>query len=306
MRSMVFFYNLQVVTNSGSGGKMNKVSYKAYYILAVVICSVSLNHVNSAPTAVATPKLAPKLATFEWGDETAVPSPSPKPKASSSPKLVTSASPKLKASPSPKPKASPSPKPKASPSPKPKASPSPKPKAAPSSSPSAAAPTAPAKLELYQFKTFNDVLKDPEYSTFLQALKISGAQAALTTGKIPITMLIPPNKAWDELCKAANIKLPDLLKDVDTVKTLVYYHVLYGAYLSSYLESGKPVATLLPQSSGGYHNLMIAKDRDTNTIGFGGTGTSAVVTKPNMVVGNTGVCYAISRVLLPWKLTTTA
>jgi uncharacterized surface protein with fasciclin (FAS1) repeats len=243
---------------------------------------------QTSPSKIA-PKLGstkPPMATFQWGDEPEVPKPSPKPKTSSKPVP----------SPSPKPKASLSPKPKSSPSPQPK---SPKP-------PSAAAPAVPAKLELYQFKTFSDVLKDPEYSTFLQALKVSGAQGALTTGKIPVTMLIPPNKAWQELCTAANIKLSDLLKDVDTIKTLVYYHVLYGAYLSSYLESGKPVATLLPQGSGGYHNLMVAKDKDTNTIGFGGTGTSAVVTKSNMVVGNTGVCYAISRVLLPWKLTAAA
>jgi uncharacterized surface protein with fasciclin (FAS1) repeats len=138
----------------------------------------------------------------------------------------------------------------------------------------------------YKDKAIVDIAAgDPQFSTLVQAVKAAGLTETLS-GKTPLTVFAPTNKAFAALPKGT---LEKLLKpeNRETLRKVLTYHVVSGAAESQILQSG--VAKSVEGSS---INVQVPNNKINIKV------NKATVTLADVKTSN-GIIHVIDQVLLP-------
>ena len=130
------------------------------------------------------------------------------------------------------------------------------------------------------------ILTDKRFSTLGAAVKAAGLLNTLKDVKKDFTIFAPTNKAFDALGTTA---LQDLLREQNTLKTILLHHVVDGSILKSDL---KKLGT-----SGNVTTVQGSK------LQYNFTGDALDVGKANVIeagiLASNGIIHAINKVLIP-------
>lgn len=130
---------------------------------------------------------------------------------------------------------------------------------------------------------------DPNFSTLVAALSAAGLVDTLS-GPGPFTVFAPTNAAFNALPAGTvdNLLLPE---NLDTLRSILTYHVVPGSITSSQLVGTRQrVATV----QGGTVDINGAQSK----LNFGVRVNDANVTTADIIASN-GVIHVIDKVLLP-------
>jgi uncharacterized surface protein with fasciclin (FAS1) repeats len=127
-------------------------------------------------------------------------------------------------------------------------------------------------------------MSDERFSTLVTAVDTAGLVETLS-GEGPFTVFAPTNEAFGALPEGT---VSDLLQpeNRDRLTTILQYHVVSGATMSSDLEDGMEVETLAGET------LTVSIEEGTVMVG------EATVLTPDVEASN-GVVHVIDTVLMP-------
>lgn len=121
---------------------------------------------------------------------------------------------------------------------------------------------------------------------------------ALDNGK-PYTILAPTNASFAAALSKLGLTQEALLADKPLLTKILSYHVIPGAaVLSTQLNDGQKVDTLLTDESTRQPAQLTVKVKGSGGVEFDGASSSAVVVIPDIKAGNT-VVHVIDTVLVP-------
>lgn len=134
-------------------------------------------------------------------------------------------------------------------------------------------------------------VNDDRFSTLVAA--VTAAQLGDTlAGEGPFTVFAPTNAAFEAALGELELAPTDVLGNIDLLTSILTYHVVEGAVLSTDLEDGMEVATL----NGATITIRVAGNGTVSVID--GMGRQAVVSQADIEASN-GVIHVINNVLLP-------
>ncbi len=142
--------------------------------------------------------------------------------------------------------------------------------------------------------TIVDVAKtNPNFTSLVQALTITGLDKALENGAASFTVFAPTNQAFADLLVELELSsLNDVPKE--TLSSILLYHVLDGSKMASTITSGYYSTLSAGPSANTYLSLNI--DMTTTTIN-----NRSKITGTDVVADN-GVIHVIDKVLLPQSI----
>jgi uncharacterized surface protein with fasciclin (FAS1) repeats len=139
------------------------------------------------------------------------------------------------------------------------------------------------------------IAKDPELSTFLNALRAAGLETAMKT-QGPITVLVPTNAAFARLDPAVMERLLQP-PGKSTLTDIVKFHVLPADYPQSRLINAYVTTFKVTTAQGNSLNLDVTRLKTNGVIAVEGV----PIPRPEIKASN-GSVYVIDAVLFPPSL----
>ena len=133
-----------------------------------------------------------------------------------------------------------------------------------------------------------------QFSTISTFLNKANMAAAFTNPNLINTVFVPTNAAFQAAAKSTGVNINSF--PAATIKQVIYYHVVKGAYTTNMMTNGQRLPTLLNGQS-----LTVAKSGANVVIKGVGSSASVIPALANIVCGK-GIAQGVNNVLLPIAL----